>query len=521
MDIKSRVFKIQKLISINKFSQAILECEKLIKKFPENSYFYNLCGLALQSSDQTLKSIKYFEKALFFEPNNFAAMNNLANSYKRLFEYKKAEDLYIEIIKKDPTNIKALNNYANLKKEFNKYHDAINLLLKALDINTNDINILSNIAACFKSMGDMDKAKDYSQKVLDLDPNNTHIHKFISDMLDYRKDASHLETMKKLLNNNNFKNFASKEKADLYFALGKAYEDIGDFKNSYHVLSQANLNMREDKNYNFSHVEKLFDNIFKLFNNLDEKIVEKKKSKKNIIFICGMPRSGTTLVEQIIASHSKVAGAGELQYLDKSINEIFLEDVKFNEQKILEELSSEKNTILDRYFELLNLHNFDSDIITDKAPQNFIWIGFIKFFFPNSKIIHCSRNPKDNCLSLFKNQFTSNTMSWTYDQTLIAKYYNLYLKIMNFWKSKFNDFIFDANYENIVTSPEPEVKKILSFCDLNWEPECLNFYQNKKTPVQTVSVSQASKPIYKSSVNSSHGFSQYLTEMFKILDTKS
>ena len=112
-------------------------------------------------------------------------------------------------------------------------------------------------------------------------------------------------------------------------------------------------------------------------------------------------------------------------------------------------------------------------------------------------------------------------MSWSYDQTLIAKYYNLYLKIMNFWKSKFNEFIFDANYENIVTSPELEVKKMLSFCDLNWEPECLNFYQNKKTPVQTVSVSQASKPIYKSSVNSSHGFSQYLTEMFKILDTKS
>jgi tetratricopeptide (TPR) repeat protein len=521
MDIKNRVFEIQKLIGLNKFSQAILDCKRLIKKFPENSYFYNLCGLALQGSDQIQKSIKYFEKALFFEPKNFAAMNNLANSYKRLFEYKKAEDLYLKIIEEDSSNIKALHNYANLKKEFNQYHDAINLLLKALDINRKDINILSNIAECFKSIGDKDKAKDYALKVLNLDSNNTHIHKFISDMSDYRKDASHLETMKELLNNNNFKNFSSKEKADLYFALGKAYEDIGDFKNSYNVLNQGNLRMKENKNYNFSYVEKLFDNIFKLFDSLDEKIIEKKKSKKNIIFICGMPRSGTTLVEQIIASHSKVMGAGELQYLDRSINENFLEDAKFNKQKIVEELSSEKNIIFNRYFELLNFHNFDSNIITDKAPQNFIWIGFIKFFFPNSKIIHCSRNPKDNCLSLFKNQFTSNTMSWTYDQILIAKYYNLYFKLMNFWKSKFKDFIYDANYENIVTSPEPEVKKMLSFCDLNWEPKCLNFYQNKKTPVQTASVSQASKPIYKSSINSNHGFSEYLSEMFKILDTKS
>ena len=233
-----------------------------------------------------------------------------------------------------------------------------------------------------------------------------------------------------------------------------------------------------------------------------------------------MPRSGTTLVEQIIASHSKVMGAGELQYLDKSINENFLEDLKFNKQKILEELSNEKNIIFDRYFELLNLHNFKSDIITDKAPQNFIWIGFIKFFFPNSKIIHCSRNPKDNCLSIFKNQFTSNSMSWSYDQTLIAKYYNLYLKMINFWRSKFDDFIFDANYESIVTSSEQEVKKILSFCDLDWEPKCLNFYQNKKTPVQTVSVSQASKPIYKSSINSYEPFTKYLVDMFKIIDKK-
>ena len=520
MDIKNRVLEIQKLISINKFSQAILDCEKLIKKFPENSYFYNLCGLALQKSDQTNKSIKYFKKALSLEPKNFASMNNLANSYKLLFEYKKAEDLYIEIIKKDSTNIKVLNNYANLKKEFNKYHDAINLLLEAIKVNAKDVNILSNIAACFQSIGDMSKAKKYALKVLDLEPNNVHTHKFISDMLNYKKDVNHLNTMKGLLHNNSFKNFAPKKKADLYFALGKAHEDIGDFKNSYYFLNQANLNMKENKNYNFSHIQKLFDNIFKLFNSLDEKILKKERSKKRIIFICGMPRSGTTLIEQIIASHSKVSGAGELQYLEKAINENFLDDTKFNKQKIIEELLNEKNIIFERYFELLNFHNFDADIVTDKAPQNFIWIGFIKFFFPNSKIIHCKRDPKDNCLSIFKNQFSSNTMSWSYDQTLVAKYYNLYLKMMNFWKSKFNDFIFDANYENIVTSPESEVKKMLSFCDLNWEPECLNFYQNKKTPVQTASVSQASKPIYRSSINSYEPFAEYLVDMFKIIDKK-
>tara|TARA_B100000287_G_scaffold287635_1_gene271066 strand:- start:102 stop:554 length:453 start_codon:yes stop_codon:yes gene_type:complete len=148
-----------------------------------------------------------------------------------------------------------------------------------------------------------------------------------------------------------------------------------------------------------------------------------------------------------------------------------------------------------------------------------MWIGFIKIFFPNSKIIHCFRNPKDNCLSIFKNHFSSPTMSWAYDQKSIAGQYILYSRLMDYWKSKFKDDIFDANYEKIINSPEQEVKKIISFCDLPWDPECLNFHKNKKTPVQTVSVAQASKPIYKSSIQSNEPYAEYLSEMFNILDT--
>jgi hypothetical protein len=295
---------------------------------------------------------------------------------------------------------------------------------------------------------------------------------------------------------------------------------VKNFKNSHKFLAKANYIMKQNSNYDISKTAKLFDNIIKLFNDLDIENFKKKQSNKKIIFICGMPRSGTTLVEQIVASHSKVNGAGELHYLSSIIKDNFLENLKFNKQKIIEELSNDKNVILEKFIQLLNFHDFDTDIITDKAPQNFMWIGFIKLFFPNCKIIHCSRNPKDNCLSLYKNYFSSPTMSWAYDQIEIGKYYNLYRNLMIFWKSKFNDFIYDANYENLVNYPEEEVKKMLSFCNLNWEADCLNFYNNKKTPVQTVSVSQASKPIYKSSMNSNEAYTEYLSDMFHILDSK-
>jgi len=233
-----------------------------------------------------------------------------------------------------------------------------------------------------------------------------------------------------------------------------------------------------------------------------------------------MPRSGSTLIEQMIAAHSEVSGAGELSYIRDTVVKNFLAELRFNKQKIIEEASAERNVIAEQYNELLKYHKFKTDIITDKAPQNFLWLGFIKIFFPNSKIIHSYRNSKDNCLSIFKNYFPSNDMLWSFDQSNIANYYNLYLDLMNFWKTKFNESIFDVNYEHLVQSPEDELKKIFSFCNLTWDPNCLNFYQSKKTPISTVSVNQASKPIYKSSVNSNEGFSKYLAEMFHILDTK-
>ena len=321
----------------------------------------------------------------------------------------------------------------------------------------------------------------------------------------------------KLLKPNDIEN-----RVNLCFALGKANEDINEFDKSFSFYREANDTQR--KNINFS-IKTIKEKVLEIKESFTEEVYKKYEgcgySDSSPIFIVGMPRSGTTLVEQIIASHSKVNGAGEIHYLSKIINEFFLRDKKFNKQKIIEGLSEEKNFIFEKYLEFINFHNFKKNIITDKAPQNFIWIGFIKIFFPNSKIIHCSRNPKDNCLSIYKNYFTSETMSWAYDENSIAKYYNQYLKLMNFWKLKFEDSIFDANYEQIVNSPEKEIKKMISFCNLGWENDCLNFYKNKKTPIQTVSVSQASKPIYKSSINSSKAYEPYLSEMFNILDIKN
>ena len=518
MDLRNKLSIIQNLLSVNKFPQAIYNCHKLLKEYPEVAYIYNLCGLAYQGNREMIKSIEYFTKALHYEPQNIAAKNNIANSYKHINQNDKAEEIYKSIISDDPKNIKALNNYANLKKKFNDFKGAKNLLIQALKVVENEPNILFSLAECYQSLGDLDEAKKYAFEILNTHPKNPLVYKFISGIVDHSKDNSNLSSMKKILDSEDFSKFSSDQKTNLYFALGKAYEDIKDYENSFKYLNKANSEKNHQVNYNFIDEEKLFNNIIKVFENVDFEKLKKKEKGKQIIFICGMPRSGTTLIEQIIASHSKVNGAGELDYLQSIIKNNFIDDLKLNKQKILEEAFFEKNLLSETYQKLLSFHNFEKNIITDKAPQNFIWMGFIKIFFPNSKIINCSRNPKDNCLSLFKNFFPSQDMLWSFDQANIAKYYNLHLKLINFWKIKFPEFIFDANYEQIVNQPEVEIKKILSFCNLNWEPDCLNFYKNKKTPIQTVSVNQARKPIYKSSVNSNQEYEKYLAEMFNILD---
>ncbi|MDA9186948.1 sulfotransferase [Candidatus Pelagibacter sp.] len=521
MDLKEKIAIIHNLMRVKKFTQAIINCHKLIKLHPDISYLYNLCGMAYQGNNQIKKSIESFNLALHYDQENLAAMNNLANSYKSLNHNDKAEELYEKILKKDPNNIKCLNNFSNLKQTLRDYESAKKLLLIAAGTESKNVDILYNLAECYQSLGQSDQAKGYADRILNIQPYHTAAHRFICGIINHRSDKSHLSKIIEIEQSDNFKNFSSDEKADIFFSLGKAYEDIKEYEKSFSYLEKANLIKNKKINYNPSTHEKLIKNIIKLFEDFDFDKIKKKAPQNQIIFICGMPRSGSTLIEQMIAAHNEVSGAGELSYIRDTVLKNFLDELRFNKQKIIEEASSERNVLAEQYIELLKHHKFETNIITDKAPQNFLWLGFIKIFFPNSKIIHSYRNSKDNCLSIFKNYFPSNDMSWSFDQSNIANYYNLYLDLMSFWKTKFNESIFDVNYEHLVQSPEDELKKIFSFCNLTWDPNCLNFYQSKKTPISTVSVNQASKPIYKSSVNSNEGFSKYLTEMFHILDTKS
>ena len=169
-----------------------------------------------------------------------------------------------------------------------------------------------------------------------------------------------------------------------------------------------------------------------------------------------------------------------------------------------------------KYINNTKIYNSNQQHITDKDPLNFRWIGIIKLILPKSKIIHCMRDPKDTCWSLFKNFFTGQ-ISFAFTQEELGKYYNLYRNLMKFWKQLIPSFIYDISYEKLIENQELETRKLLNFCNLDWDESCLKFFENKSL-IRTLSISQARTPIYKTSIKSWKRYENDLVTLFKTLD---
>jgi len=172
--------------------------------------------------------------------------------------------------------------------------------------------------------------------------------------------------------------------------------------------------------------------------------------------------------------------------------------------------------IVNNYFSKISYIKTSKNIILDKNPLNFQWLGFIRILFPNAKIIHCSRNLKDTALSIYKNAFDINSIVWSNWQEDLVQYISIYLNLMKFWEKKIPNFIYNLNYEKLINNPKEQIEKLLNFCELNWEEDCIN-YSKKATAIKTVSAMQARKPIYKTSLNSYEKYYNYL-DMFKKIE---
>tara|TARA_B100001063_G_scaffold228575_1_gene240037 strand:- start:691 stop:2247 length:1557 start_codon:yes stop_codon:yes gene_type:complete len=507
--------KIQKLINHyhNKnFKYVVDEGQILLKKIPKNIFLINLISLSFQGAGNLKMAANGFVEIINLDNQNKEAYNNLGTVFRATGDYEDAKKNFEKSLKIDPNFVSAITNLGNLYFELNDYEAAIRTLEKAVNIDEKNVLGHYNLGLVYQSLGENDKSINQFTKVLEINPINTNADKLISRMTKYTKDNAHLKNMEKKLVNLKLNDF---QKIPLYFSIGKAYEDIKDYDESFKFIKLANDNKKKLLNYNLKNEIKTFNNLktyFKSFNFQKQK----ETCHKKIIFIVGLPRSGTSLIEQIISSHSKVYGCGELSYVNTLVEKNFLTNNILDIKKLQNLTELQVNKIANNYFNLIEKFDKDSEIYTDKAPLNFIWLGIIKLLFPNSKIIHCVRNPKDNILSLYKNDFDGK-LNFTYNFEDLFEFYNEYYELINFWKEQFTDQIFDADYEKIIGNPDKQIKELLNYCDLEFEEKCLKFYETRR-PIKTVSSNQARKPLYDSSISSFKNYEKFMKSIFSKID---
>ena len=499
--------KIEALVNLyksKKYSEAETFCADLIKSNPKIAFLHNLMGIILFDQNRIDELISFYKKGIEIDPNFALIYNNLGNSYKSKNKIDEAEKFYRKAMEVNNNIPEPHNNLGNLLRGKNKYEEAIKFYNKAIEINKDFFWAYYNLATTYTTLGNYNLSRKLLEHTININKFFSPAHRSLSRVKRYKLNDEHLNEMLKIYNNKNINEIQKKE---LSFAIGKAYEDIGDYISSYEYYIKGNFLHRKLINFSIKDEKKDFENIKQNYNfEILNKNINKTRYSTKIIFIVGMPRSGTTLVEQIISNHPDVFGCDELDF----IPELYKKNVnahKLDKNKLLE--------IGNEYIQKINKISNNSSVITDKLPINFKWIGFIKMILPNSIILHCERNSKDNCFSIFKS-FFPNKINFAFNIEEIVSFYNLYSDLMSHWKKIIPEDIFTIKYEEVIKKPEMEIKKIIEACDLKWDKKCLEFYNNKR-PIKTASDTQARNKIYKTSIDSWKRYEKNLSIYFKDL----
>ena len=485
--------------------------KKLIKENPKVTFLYNLLGLINAKQNKFEKAKDYYENGIKIDPHFAMLYNNLGLLYSNKNHednFQKAENYFKKALSIDNKITEPYVNMGSLYNSLNRYDEAIRSYSKAIDLNPNLTFAHYNLGILYINLGQLEKAKSHLIKTISIDPTFSSAQRSLSRLINYKEQTN---IFKKLIEV--YKITTIKEnKIDLCFALGKAYEDKADYDNSFKFYKEGNAIQREIINFSITEEIKKIKKIKNIFtkDKIKNNCILGCDSKKPI-FIVGMPRSGTTLIEQIISSHPIVFGADEIEYLPELIKKNFkkFESTAQFDRGYLKSIGNE-------YVDKINIISNQAKRITDKLPINFLWIGFIKLILPNAKIIHCSRNPKDNIFSIFKNHFPGNKIKFAYSLSEIVDFYNIYSSLMKHWNNILPNFIYNIKYEDLILNTKIEIENLLKYCDLSWNEKCLKFYENKRA-VKTASNSQVRNKIYKKSINSWENYEKNLSEYFKRL----
>ena len=507
----SELYKGIRHVKAGRFKLAEESYKKVLKKDNNNIDALRLLGLLAFKNKNYSIAENLFIRAIKIDQHFHLLWDNLAKVYRIQNKLEKSKKAFKNLIKLDPYNLEALVALGTIYVKLADYDEGIKTYQKVLSLKNNNPRVYLSMGHALKTVGRRKECEDAYHKAITLYPLCGEGYWSLANLKTYKFSEAQILQMENSLDDK----IQEQEKIQMLFALGKAYESKGDYKKSFTFYEKGNWMQRKIVEYNAQENANNIDSIIDFFQKNKSKIDFNSGYKaQDPIFILGLPRAGSTLLEQILSSHSCIEGTQELHNIMTIGRRIKSLNNSENYLNNILELDSKSIKMYGKMFidETMWARN-EKELFIDKMPNNFPHIGLIKMILPNAKIIDARRNPMDGCFSCFK-QYFAKGQHFTYDLDDIARYYKDYLRLMDFWNKFFPGSIHTVLYEDVINNSEEEVRKMLNYLQLPFEESCMDFYKSSR-PVKTASSEQVRQPIYKSALNYWKNFENDLSVLSK------
>ncbi|MBE9042689.1 sulfotransferase [Oscillatoriales cyanobacterium LEGE 11467] len=492
---------------LGKPDRAIAAFRQALELQPDAVEGYKGLGDLLFEEGNFNEAQNCYQKWMQLEPNSAIVRFKLGLLAKERGKIEEAIPLYEQALQLQPNFVDAYNYLGQAFICQGKFEEAIALHQKALALQPDCLDAIISLAGIYERQRQFDRAEALLRPAIEAGTDHAGIiHAFAVLCQHQKKPADAIEPLKQRLSRGDLT--ASHRRAFL-FTLADSYDASGNFDLAFDCYRQAND--LKPMTFDPGPTARAIANIKNTFTREGlAGFATASNSSQLPIFIVGMPRSGTSLAEQILASHPRVFGAGErsaLHQLAKQIGPSLGSQVRY--PRCLDSLNVlAADRIASEYLQMLQSLAPDASFVTDKMPSNFLHLGLIQLLFPGAKIIHCVRHPLDTCLSCYFQDFLG-THAYAYDLNSLGTFYQLYWDLMAHWQQALSLPIFELRYEELVTEPESKIRNLVEFCGLEWDDACLRFHQSDRH-IPTASYHQVQQPIYTKSVARYKNYDRYL-----------
>ncbi|TNE38016.1 MAG: sulfotransferase family protein [Alphaproteobacteria bacterium] len=484
----------------------------LVQK-PDQPDAMNLLGVVNLARGNKHLGIEQISSAVRLRPKDPTILNNLGNALLGERRWEEAIEALEHAIALKPDFVEALNNLARAYRSSDRSEDSEYCYEQVLKLKPDAASAKVGLARLYHDRGQSEMAENLLKEALSQKVNKAGALTLFAQTRKFKEEPAEMAEMLEIVGQSRR---PAPEITNLYYALGKICDDLGRYDDAFGYYAKGNelRGLEHDP-------EDFVKEVDILIETFDKKFFEERKDfgtdSHRPIFIVGMPRSGTTLREQIISSHSKVFGAGELEHVKRlQMQSMGMAPGNMMWPKNVPNLTKEGATILGRrYLRSLERHSSTHEYVTDKMPHNFLSLGLMAVMFKNAKFIHAKRNAIDTSLSCYFHNF-NDAHSYNRNLTHMGLYYRQYVRMMNHWHEVLGDRLYFSDYEELVNNQEEETRKLIDFCGLEWEDACMQFHKSKRA-VLTPSNWQVRQPMYKRSAERWRRYEDHLGPLIEAL----